>query len=215
MRFSVASSGGRPRPSPQAARTAGATCRTTTFSGSLMAASTRTYRPLPQRPGGAVGDALAAVGAADFRELFAVPHANACPAACAQQIPYAQPLDLVAHIYAPQTLDAFGVCADGWAESYPTGWPQMGLVGILHDVHVRRQRLHAAFPLRTQVGQLQSCWDSSRATVFRRCRDDRWELVWITIPSMHTVSQEAAKRSSPWISTTHTRQAATSLISFR
>ena len=70
-------------------------------------------------------------------------------------------------------------------------------------------------PLLTQVAHLQSCWERISCTVCLLAVRTFGLFVWITIPSFTTLLQEVTSRSIPSSSTTQTRQAAISLISFR
>ena len=70
-------------------------------------------------------------------------------------------------------------------------------------------------PLRTQVTQWSTCWERMSSTLVFRVTRTRWVLVWTTMPSSTWVLQAVASLSTPSTSTAHTRQEATSLISFR
>ena len=70
-------------------------------------------------------------------------------------------------------------------------------------------------PLLGQVTHSQSCCESIISTVVLLWRRTFGLLVWITMPSFATLLQDVIRRSFPSSSTTHTRQAAISLIPFR
>ena len=70
-------------------------------------------------------------------------------------------------------------------------------------------------PLRVHLVQRMSCWLKSSRRFTRRASRARGELVWMTMPSATTLSQEGISRGKPSISTMHSRQAAISLIPLR
>lgn len=105
----VASSRARPSCSPQAARTAGVTCATTTFFGS---ADLLRVIPLVQRAHRAVGDALAAQRAVRFADGAVAGNVDGGTGAGALQIPDVQALDLITDLHAAHALDALGRIPD-------------------------------------------------------------------------------------------------------
>ena len=102
--------------------------------------------PDRQRPGGAVGDALAAEDAVRVLQIAVVAHVHRGPGAGARHVPDVHALDLVADLDAAHTLDALaGLPDDGDAQIHllPRA---LDLIGLIVDVQVMGQALELAVP---------------------------------------------------------------------
>ena len=215
-RFSVASSGDRPRPSPHAARTAGAIWKTTVRDGSAMASKTRSVSSRswsaptgqwtthwPHR------EQLASSIWAPPRMRTAVcapePVTSHTPRVCI----FSQTLTQRRHLMHFVLLRRIGSAGShgraGASCSNGTYW-----------TFISRERVWSEqFPLRIQVTQWSMCWERISSTLILRVRRTRSVLVWTTMPSATTVLHAVASLSTPSISTAHTRQEATSLMPLR